>query len=152
VQLEIRIHEHLLDWDKVPRSLKKNARLLVPYCHTLMQQEKDDEAAKLLWSALNEHWDEDLMTCYGFANASHPKKQLEQAEYFLKQHPHNPVLLLALGRIAIRFKYWAKAEEYLKAGLAIKPLREAYCQLGFLYERINDKNKAFEAYKLGAEL
>jgi HemY protein len=80
------------------------------------------------------------------------RKHLERAEEWLKQHPGDPVLLLALGLLCMQQSLWGKARSYLEASLAVEPGHTAYVKLGELLERMGKADEASQVYRRGLDL
>jgi HemY protein len=80
------------------------------------------------------------------------RRHLERAEGWLKEHPGDPLLLLALGELCMQQELWGKARSYLEASLAVDPSHSAFVQLGRLLERIGKPEEASQAYRRGLEL
>jgi len=68
--------------------------------------------------------------------------QIEQAEKWLKRHPQEPGLLLALGKLCIQQKLWGKAQNYLDASVSLLPSHTAYEALGQLAEQMGKQDEA----------
>ncbi len=80
-------------------------------------------------------------------------KQIELVEGWLKDHPHNAHLLLALGKMCLTRSLWGKAKGYLEASVAISPMPENYLMLARLIEeKMNDPEAAQEYYRQGLHL
>ncbi len=74
-------------------------------------------------------------------------KQIERAENWLKEHPRDPHLLLALGRLCTRQALWGKAQSYIEASLSLETTRAAHLALAFLMEKMNKTDEACEHYR-----
>ncbi len=160
--LEARMHSELLGraargldaselhgaWGQVPRRLTHNVELVLSYAAQLHRLAQDDEAEALLRGALKKHWDERLVELYGRLQ-SNVRHQLATAEGWLREHERNPVLLLSLGRLAMRNSLWGKAREYLEASIGSAPSVEAYQLLGSLAEQLNDNGLMTYCYRKG---
>lgn len=160
--LEARVHSELLAraargldatalhgaWGRVPRRLTHNVDLVLAYATQLHRLAEDDEAESLLRSALKKTWDERLVDLYGRPQAN-VRQQLATAETWLRDHDRNPVLLLTLGRLAMRNSLWGKAREYLEASIGVAPSVEAYQLLGSLAEQLNDNALMTYCYRKG---
>jgi HemY protein len=160
--LEARMHSELLvraargldttalhgAWGRVPRRLTHNVDLVLAYAHQLHRLAQDDEAESLLRGALKKSWDERLVDLYGRLQAN-VRQQLATAEDWLRDRDRNPVLLLTLGRLAMRNSLWGKAREYLEASIGVAPSVEAYQLLGSLAEHLNDNALMTFSYRKG---
>lgn len=93
-------------------------------------------------------WQSELVDVYGRLTQSGQTARIAKAEAWLKGHPKDGLLLLALGRMCVRQKLWGKAQSYLEASLAIRPSRAAHLELARLFdqlERPDDANRHYRA-------
>lgn len=161
-QLEVRLHCELLAqaargrdaeilrdaWNRVPRRLLQNADLVLAYATQLHGLGDDVAAEDLLRNALKKSWDDRLVDLYGRLQGD-ATQQLNSGEDWLRSHDRNPILLLALGRLAMRSSLWGKARGYLEAGIGIAPTVESYQLLGALAEQLNETDLATQCYRQG---
>ena len=70
------------------------------------------------------------------------------AEQQLKERPNDPLLLLTLGRLALRVNDLEKAREYLQTGLSIKGLAELHAEMGKVMLAEGDETLACEHFQL----
>ncbi len=139
-------------WDATGKSLRSDSQLLGPYAERIGQLGRSGEAEELLRTSLNQHWDERLVGHYAGLTAGDPLVRLTHAEKWLGQRPHDPALLLALGRLSLQGRLWGKARSYLEASLGVKPSVEAYHELGRLLEQLEESEAATQCYRRGLEL
>lgn len=139
----------LSSFHQLPRTLQHEPKLLLRYATLLHQVGLDARAETLVAKILKEAWDADLMALYGQIEGSNPGHQLTLAESWLSEQQRNPVLLLALGRIALRAKLWGKARSYLEACLGIEYSPLAARELGRLLEAMGEKDQALNVYRQG---
>ncbi|MFN2308995.1 MAG: heme biosynthesis HemY N-terminal domain-containing protein [Gammaproteobacteria bacterium] len=163
-QLEARLHGELLAqaarggdrealydaWNRVPRRLAHNPDLVFAYTTQLQAVGDVGVAADLLSATIRKSWDARLVDLYGRLPGD--AASLTTAEEWLREHERDPVLLLALGRLAVRARLWGKAREYLAASSAITPTVEGYQLLGGLAEQLHDGERATEYYRKGTLL
>ncbi|MBU1190907.1 MAG: heme biosynthesis protein HemY [Gammaproteobacteria bacterium] len=161
-QLEVRLHCELLAqaargrdaellrdaWNRVPRRLLQNADLVFAYATQLHGLGDDVAAEDLLRTALKKTWDDRLVDLYGRLQGD-ATQQLNSLEEWLRSHDRNPILLLALGRLAMRSSLWGKARGYLEAGIGIAPTVEGYQLLGALAEQLSETDLATQCYRKG---
>ncbi len=141
-----RLHDF---WQSVPRDLRHDTDLLADYARQLMAIDEHDRVESLLREALKRHWEPKWVELYGQVQGSTPEKQLETAEAWLKGRETNAVLLLCLGRIALRNQLWGKARAYLESSLGNQPRAETYRELGMLLEQLGEKEEAAENFRKG---
>ena len=127
-------------WQDLSSDLRIDPDLLGLYCPYLITQHQADRALTLLQDALKRLWDDNLVALYAKVPASDPAQQLRVAEKWLKGKPHHPALLLALGQLCLQQKAWDKADQYLKACVAIQPSSAVYLALA----RLAQENGALE--------
>src|SRR5690606_13139549 len=70
-----------------------------------------------LRKSLRQGYEPRLIRLYGQLRGADPARQLQTAEGLLKQHPQDPQLLLALGRLCLQNRLWGKAREYFEISL-----------------------------------
>ncbi len=161
-QLEIRACMALLDqaaaagsldqaWSQMPKALQQNQQLVLNYATHLRAMNQDPVAEPLLRQSIKKNWDQQLVLLYGLLDGEDPKQQLNCAEALLEQQPHDPVLLLTLGRLSLRDKLWGKAKSYLEASIGASGSVEACQELGHLLETMGEPGKALAVYRDGID-
>lgn len=73
------------------------------------------------------------------------RKNMEEAEGWLKTHPQDADLLLCLGQIAYQKQLWGKAQSYLEASLALTPSAQANLMLAKVFDESGKPEQAEEA-------
>jgi HemY protein len=136
-------------WQSMPKSLRRRDAVVALYSKLLMKAHSHASAEKVLRSRLNEAWSSELVTLYGLVTSPQVKEQLATAEKWLREHPRDPDLFLALGRISMRNELWGKAREYFENSLAIKPCPESYAELARLLAFLGEHEKSTELYQQG---
>lgn len=147
-------HEALLEtWRSLPNSYHHELwaiRLIVP---TLLQfNDQHRLAEKLIREAIDKKWDEALVAYYGDLHLENSSKLLNTTEHWLKQHPHNAVLMLTIGKICMHAKMRGKAQQYLEKSLEIKPTAAACLYLARLHEEAGELDKSQGYYKQGLKI
>ena len=71
---------------------------------------------------------------------------------WLRDHPADPALLLALGRIAKRNEFWGKAKDYFSTGLRFNESPETYAELASLMAQLGEHEESTSLYKKGLTL
>lgn len=133
----------LVLWKAVPRELKREPALAAAAAAALAALDRSAQAEPLLRSALEQTWHADLLNLYGTL-AGDPARQLVVAEGWLKERPNDPDLLLALGRISLMNRAWARAREYLEASLRLRRSAAAQAELGRLCAALGDAQRGAE--------
>lgn len=140
-------------WKEAPHHLKALPGVIEHYAKQLIYLDAAGEAEKELRMYLNKNWQESTIILYSELEFIVDNKHLETAEHWLKDHPHNAFLLLALGKMCITRALWGKARNYLEASIAINPMPENYLKLArLLEEHMNDVAAAEEYYRQGLHL
>ena len=126
----------------VPGKIKKRSKFAVTAARALIQYQSNNLAQKLISDSLEAQWDGELIALYGDCLSDDLMLQIEQAEKWLKRHPQEPGLLLALGKLCIQQKLWGKAQNYLDASVSLLPSHTAYEALGQLAEQMGKQDEA----------
>ncbi|WP_293646482.1 heme biosynthesis HemY N-terminal domain-containing protein [Thiolapillus sp.] len=134
-------------WQKIPRSLHQEPRILGDYTRLLHERQRDEEAEQLLRAALKKHWHDDLVALYGLLDLTEPSAALTRAEGWLAVHELDPVLLLTLGRLSLRAGLWGKARSYLEAAIAHGAGLAARRELGRLLDALGEQEAAARVYR-----
>lgn len=136
-------------WQSLPKKMREQDPVIDLYGKLLIEVGLPENAEKLLRQQLSQHWQSEMVTTYGRITGSHPKEQLIVAEQWLREHPGDADLLLALGRISMRNQLWGKAREYFESSLKLKPRSEAYAELARLLAYLGEHEKSTELYQQG---
>jgi len=164
-ELEIRVHRSLvkqaaqdgdpqrltLVWNRVPKALRSQPRVLEAYVAALIDRSQADSAEPLLRDAIEQGWDDELVRLYGLVAGKDLGKQLGSAEGWLKRRPESPLLLLTLGRLCLRNRLWGKARSYLEASIELGQLPDGYRDLASLLQRLGESERAMGLYRKGLE-
>lgn len=152
---------HALDeaWKKLTDAQKREAPLALAAAQCQIALGRGAEAQQVIEQSLEKNWDSALAALYAQCPGADAVKQIERAEQWLKHHPRDAGLLLALGRLCARQALWGKAESYLDAANSVEPTYEAHLELARLHERLgnaeaarrhNDQSLALALEKLGS--
>lgn len=139
-------------WDEVPRVLRRDPRLVLARARALANTGAAVTAETEVRQALRDTWDDGLIRFYGELVIPDTAQQLKHAEAFLREHPEDPELLLAAGRLSFRNQLWGKARSYLETSQSIRPAAETCAALGQLLERIGEHEAAARAWQRGLGL
>ena len=119
---------------------KTYAELLFDKDQALLEQE--------LRSALKYVWHDDLIRLYGLAQGDDAGRQLLFAEKQLNERPNDPVLLLTLGRLAVKAGKKEKAADYFEAGIKLRNLPELHQEMAMLCLAEGNEARACEHFQL----
>ncbi|UTW48244.1 heme biosynthesis HemY N-terminal domain-containing protein [Bacterioplanoides sp. SCSIO 12839] len=134
-------------YSNMPRSARVSQPVVKRYTELLLEQGEERLAEQELRNALSSVWHDDLICLYGRLNGD-INKQLLFAEQQLTERPNDPMLLLILGRLALRQENFAKAREFLQTGLRIKGMPELHAEMGKLLMAEGDQVAACEHFQL----
>lgn len=110
-----------------------------------------ERAHPVIRAALEAQWSSELAALYGECRGSDDLARIELCERWLADHPRDPGLLLALGRLCAGRELWGKAQSYLDASLSAQPSRAAHVELARLMERIGRDADANRHYRAAAD-
>lgn len=139
-------------WQTVPSSLRSEPLLVRAYADGLSRLGGDAKAEEVLHAALKRQFDDRLVERYGRVNGREPVRQLANAEGWLKAHPENAELLLALGRLSMRNALWGKARDYLEASLRFEYRAETCAELARLLAQLGDNERSNRLFQEGLGL
>jgi HemY protein len=131
-------------WRNAGRDLRGDPELILAEVEALVQRGDTAAAEDRLRKALGESWHADLVARYGRLQSPQVDRQLGAAEGWLRGHPNDPVLLLALGRLALLNADQTKARDYLEASLNLARSAEVSAELGKLYVASGDHVRGAE--------
>ncbi len=139
-------------WSRLPRHLHNDPDVILAYADAaLANNAGSEQAEKRLRLALRSQWNPGYVDRYGRLQMEDPERPFNIAEGWLREHPEDPDLLLAVGRLAIRSRLWGRARSYLEACVARKPSAEAFYLLADLLEHMGERDAARRAYRRAAE-
>ena len=136
-------------WQNIPRQLRQEKTLAMPYIKALQDHGHGEAAESLLRDLLKHNWDSELVALYGDIQGKDSAKQLATAEAWLRNHGNSPAILLTLGQLCIRNQLWGKGKEYLESSLDLEPDAKAFAALGKLYEHLGESDNALKHYRDG---
>ncbi len=133
-------------WRKMPKRLHEQEDIVIDFGCNLIHAGCSNQVEEILYTSINHHWRESVVYVYGLLDGD-AEIHLSRAKNWLKKHPDSPVLLLSLGRLALRAHQWQDAQGYLEASLKAVPNPEAYQELGNLLAFLNQSAQAIECYR-----
>lgn len=141
-------------WEKTPKDLKINSRLLRYYLGRFAEKGwYGGSAEQTLLKSLDQQWDDELVEIYGRFQARDATTQLMRMEKWLDDYGHNEQLLLALGRTSVRARLWGKAQGYFEASIGARATAAACLELAELLEQqLQQPEAAVEYYQQGLKL
>lgn len=131
-----RLHDY---WQALPKRLRAEDDILAAYAGQLIRIGADDEAEALLAAALEKQWSNAAVELYGRARSTRPDAAVARAEGWKRQHPHNPGLMLTLGRLCLQNRRWADAKLYFETSLSLRKSTDAYAEMIRLLSQSGDR-------------
>lgn len=141
----------LLNYLREVPAAEHSPRLTVAAAQALIALDAREEAARVIESELARGWDASLAALYGQCGGQRITARIAEAEKWLRQHPDDAGLLLALGRLCVQQQLWGKAQSYLEASLSIEETRDAHLELAWLAERLDNDEEAARRYRLASK-
>jgi HemY protein len=139
-------------WQTVSSADKKDGKLAAAAARSCMAIGDGITAHQLIEQSLDGQWDSELAELYADCLGNDAIRQIERAEAWLKFHPNDAGLLLALGKLCIHCELWGKAQNYLEASLSLEPGHPTHLLLAQLNEKIGRPELAKDHYSKGLEL
>ncbi|MBI1174423.1 MAG: heme biosynthesis protein HemY [Sideroxydans sp.] len=139
-------------WKSIPGNFRRGAKVAAAAASIFIQLKDCAMAQRILSDSLDEQWDSSLLELYGECTGGEVVTRIERAEGWLRQHPDDASLLLALGRLCLHQGLWGKAQNYLEASISVAPSRAAYTALAQLLEKLHKPDEAFRYYQKSLEL
>jgi HemY protein len=129
---------------QLPKALRRRPELVGPFARALSAAGHGSTAEGLLRAALEASWDAGLLHLYGVLDTPDPGAQRVAAEGWLRDRPGDPDLLLALGRISLKSRLWARAREHLEASLRLRESPDVQAELGRLCLALGERERGAE--------
>ena len=139
-------------WGRIPARERQDTSIAAAAARAFVRTGLQEEALAILEQALERDWDSDLAALYGACLGRDPVRQLERAEAWLRAHPEDAGLLLALGRLCMRAQLWGKARSYIEASLSLEESFAAHIELARLLDRIGEPEAARAHYEASLKL
>ncbi|AHK17094.1 heme biosynthesis HemY N-terminal domain-containing protein [Thalassolituus oleivorans] len=135
-------------FESIARDTRYTFPVMKRYIDLLLETDQESKAEEALRTGLKYVWHDELIEIYGRLKSTDANKQLLFAEQQVQERPNDPVLLLVLGRLALRVNNIEKAREYLQTGLRIKGLPELHAEMGKVMLAEGDETLACEHFQL----
>jgi HemY protein len=116
--------------------------MITELCRLQISHQAGASAEELLRKQLARQWRPEWVALYGEAQGQDGVKQLQTAEKWLRDHPEDAGLLLALAHICQRNKLWAKARDYYENYLQKQKDERAARELFQLLNALGEQEKA----------
>jgi HemY protein len=134
---------------------ERGRRVVLAAARALMIVDAGGDAQKLIETALDtagdDAWQPDLVALYGRLGGGEQTTRIAKAEAWLRRHPDDALLLMALGRMCQRQRLWGKAQSYLEASLSVAATQEAHLELAHLFDQLGRGEEANKHYRASAQ-
>ena len=134
-------------WKKLPRAMRHHVAVVEAFALGASAMERADIAEPVISTSLKNEWHSSLVLRYGDPAADDRSKRLKQCEKWLKQHPEDAGLHLALGRLCAAESLWGKAREHMVKSLELEPSSLGYDAFGQLLERQGELEPAMACFR-----
>ncbi|EGK69880.1 MAG: heme biosynthesis protein HemY [Methyloversatilis sp.] len=137
-------------WKALPAAEREDAQVVRAMAEALVAAGQTAQARKLIESRLEQGWESSLLALYAHTDGGDALGRIAKAEAWLRDHPDDAELLLALGRLCRTQQLWGKAQSYLEAALAVQPSRVVHVELALLAEHLERPEKAQAHFRAAA--
>ena len=137
-------------WKALPAAEREDAQVVRAMAEALVAAGQTAQARKLIESRLEQGWESALLALYAHTDGGDALGRIAKAEAWLRDHPDDAELLLALGRLCRTQQLWGKAQSYLEAALAVQPSRVVHVELALLAEHLERPEKAQAHFRAAA--
>ena len=134
-------------WKKLSRVMRQHAAVVDTFAIGAARQERGDLAEPVISASLKHEWNPALVLRYGDPGADDRSIRLKQCEKWLKQHPDDAGLHLALGRLCAAESLWGKAREHMVKSLELEPSSLGYDAFGQLLEHQGELEPAMACFR-----
>ena len=136
-------------WIEIPKNIRNNPSLTIPYAKHLINTQKSLDAEKEIENSLHINLNSELLLLLAKINNSNNNNRIKFLEKLLAKNKDNHYLLFTLGKTCINAKLWGKAKDYLEASLGIEKIPETYLELAGLANILDNQEEANKYYKEG---
>jgi len=134
-------------WKRTPRAMRQHSAVVEAFAISASKLECADLAEPVISASLKNDWNPLLVLRYGDPAAGDRIKRIKQCEKWLKQHPGDAGLQLALGRLCAAESLWGKAREHMVKSLELEPSSLGYDAFGQLLERQGELESAMACFR-----
>jgi HemY protein len=131
----------------LPRAMQRTAEVVGAFAEQAIRLEAPELTEAPIRASLKVEWVSSLLAAYGEPGPDDSSKRLQQCEKWLAEHPDDPWLHLALGRLCAREELWGKARHHMVRSLEISPTVSGYDALGQLLERKGELEVAMACFR-----
>jgi len=132
-------------WKRHTRGMSPGDDLICACVKAYLRIGATGEAVTMFELALDSRWSDVLVRRYSLLSLrlddAQAVKQLQRAERWLEARSEDSVLLLAVGRLALRASLWGKARDYFERSLRSSGDVEAYAELARLLQNLQEQDR-----------
>lgn len=139
-------------WQRLPQRDRLDGKVAAEAARLFVALGEPREVPAIVEASLEREWDSALVMLLAEVPPEDALRQIERAEGWLKAHPADAALLLALGLLCARQRLWGKARSYFEASLSVEESFRATIELARLLEDTGDEEGARLGYRRGLEL
>ena len=132
---------------QVPRTMRHKASIVDAFAQAAATLDRPDLAEPVIIASLKNEWNPALVLRYGDTASGNNSKRLKQCEKWLKDHPDDAGLHLALGRLCAAESLWGKAREHMIKSIELEPSSIGYDAFGQLLERQGELESAMTCFR-----
>jgi HemY protein len=134
-------------WQRLNRTMHRMPEVVRVFADRAIELGGPELTEEVLRSSLKREWNSTLLIPYGDPGAADTAKRLKQCEKWLRDHPQDAMLHLALGRLCASEDLWGKAREHMIRSLELEPSIGGYDSLGQLLERLGEIEAAMACFR-----
>jgi HemY protein len=139
-------------WRQLGAPERADPRIAARAAAAFARLDAGEDAAAIIEQSLEREWDAGLVALYADCRTADATRRIERAERWLRQHPNDPALLLALGRLCARERLWGKARSYIEASLSLEESFGAHMELARLLDAHGESGAARSHYERSLRL
>lgn len=134
-------------WQAFPKDSRISPELILAFSDQAIQLGAPELTEEIIRNRLKKEWNSALLIPYGEPGQDDGHQRMKQCEKWLKDHPEDPWLHLALGRLCAREELWGKARQHMIKSLELEPSTGGYDSLGQLLERKGELELAMACFR-----
>jgi HemY protein len=134
-------------WQGLNKPTQRLAEVVRAYSERAIELGEPQRTEAILRASLKREWSSALLIPYGVSGPEDAIIRLKQCEKWLKLHPEDAMLQLALGRLCAGEQLWGKAREHMIRSLELEPSIIGYDSLGQLLERMGELETAMACFR-----
>ncbi|MGD8356473.1 MAG: heme biosynthesis HemY N-terminal domain-containing protein [Lysobacterales bacterium] len=134
-------------WQALPKAAQSSPDAVKGFANRAIALGAPGLTEDVIRTCLKRQWDSELLVAYGEAGPDDASKRLKQCDKWLRDHPDDHWLHLALGRLCAREELWGKARHHMIRSLELEPTVSGYDALGQLLERQGEMEASMACFR-----